>query len=109
MKYKLVIFDFDGVIQDSWEHSYGLNLRDWADLSPEQHRNLFNGNIYEAYEKMPPSAMSKEEREKFIQTEFYESKKKLSIFPGIDVVIRKMAEVNVLVVNTSAYATSTKE
>ncbi|MEX2010519.1 MAG: HAD-IA family hydrolase [Parcubacteria group bacterium] len=106
---KLIIFDFDGVIVDSWEHSYKRNTRDWPDLKPHDHKKFFMGNIYEALAMLPASTISSEETEKWLNEEYYPTKQKLPIFEGIQNVVRKLADKNTLIVNTSATSFSTKE
>ncbi len=107
---KLIIFDFDGVIADSWRHSYEMNLRDWSDLKPEQHKAFFNGNIHEEIAKMGPSAQSKEEKERWMNEVYFPTKNELPIFAGIDTLIQKLhADGHTLVINTSADADSTKK
>ena len=44
---KAIIFDFDGVICDSFNIAYGINKIIDNDLSSEEYRDFFNGNIYE--------------------------------------------------------------
>jgi phosphoglycolate phosphatase-like HAD superfamily hydrolase len=109
MNKKVIIFDFDGVIIDSWHHSYSRNLKDWPDLQPHQHKSFFNGNIFEEIAKMPPSVVSKEDMEKWLLEEFYPAKKKLPMFVGIAEVVKKLAEEYILVINTSATFISTQE
>lgn len=44
---KAVIFDFDGVLIDSFEIGYGVQAKLWKDISREEYRDMFNGNVYE--------------------------------------------------------------
>jgi HAD superfamily hydrolase (TIGR01509 family) len=106
---KLIIFDFDGVIIDSWEHSYKRNVRDWPHMKPHEHKSLFNGNIHEEIEKMPPSVVDKEETQRWLAAEYFPQKMSLPLFEGIHEVIKKLSKKNTLVINTSATSTSTKE
>ncbi len=106
---KVIVFDFDGVIIDSWAHGYAMNLEDWPDLKPAEHRRLFSGNIHEEVAKMPPSRLSAEQKEQYMQEVYYPQKKTLSVFAGIGEVIKKLAEHSILVINTSADAFSTEE
>ena len=106
---KLVIFDFDGVIIDSWKHAYEMNLRDWPDLKPEQHKSFFNGNIHEEITKLGPSVQTKEEKDRWMKDVYYPTKNDLPVFAGIDAVIKKLQPSYTLIINTSADAKSTKE
>lgn len=99
---RVIIFDFDGVIIDSWQLAYERNLRDWPDLKPEEHKSFFNTNIYEELAKMPPSLQTKEERKKYLNTEYFPAKNKLPIFPKIREVLEKLSISSKLVINTSA-------
>lgn len=106
---KLIIFDFDGVIVDSWKHSYEMNLRDWPNLKPEQHKSFFNGNIHEEIAKLEPSVQTAEEKNQWMENVYFPTKNDLPIFAGIDVIIKKLRSSYALVINTSADAKSTKE
>ncbi len=106
---KLIIFDFDGVIIDSWKHSYEMNVRDWPALKPEQHKVLFNGNIHEEIKKLGRSVQTKEERDRWIREVYLPTKNDLPIFAGIDALIKKLYPLYTLVINTSASAESTKQ
>lgn len=52
MDSKAIIFDFDGVLADSFDHVYALNKIAMAkfgiNLSKEQYKDFFNGNIHAA-------------------------------------------------------------
>jgi len=45
---KLIIFDFDGVIVDSFAISFGVNRKLGSAVDIDQYRSFFEGNIYEA-------------------------------------------------------------
>ena len=46
-----IIFDFDGVLHDTFELVYGISARTIGkELSREEYKNFFNGNIYERAE-----------------------------------------------------------
>lgn len=105
---KVIIFDFDGVIIDSWEHAYVGNLRNWPDLKPEEHRNFFNGNIYEELEKMPEPLYSSEDHKKWWDEIHSLTKKDLPTFDGMKEALKKLSENYILSINTSSDAVSTK-
>ena len=46
---KAVLFDFDGVIHDTFEHSFGINKSMYPTLTKEEYLKWFDGNIYEGY------------------------------------------------------------
>jgi len=43
---KLIIFDFDGVIEDNYELHYALSKKQIVDITREEHKKLFEGNIH---------------------------------------------------------------
>lgn len=49
---KIVLFDFDGVLVDSAELSYQINIKSQPELTKEAWKKLFEGNIYDAQEKL---------------------------------------------------------
>lgn len=56
---RAVLFDFDGVIHDTFEHSFEINKMIYLDLTIEEYQKWFDGNIYEGY------TISKEKHEIF--------------------------------------------
>jgi phosphoglycolate phosphatase len=49
---KIIVFDFDGVIIDNYELHYQMCRVGIKDLSREEHRGLFDGNIHVEREKL---------------------------------------------------------
>ncbi|MBR9705076.1 HAD family hydrolase [Candidatus Pacearchaeota archaeon] len=49
---KIIIFDFDGVIENTYEKHFQLSKKQFKNLTREEHRELFEGNIYEKREKL---------------------------------------------------------
>lgn len=48
---KTIIFDFDGVIHDTFELAYKINTKLFGEgLTEEKYRDFFNGNIFECTE-----------------------------------------------------------
>ena len=47
---KLLIFDFDGVIENTFELSYGLLKEQFSELTHEEYRTWFDGNLFESLE-----------------------------------------------------------
>lgn len=45
---KLVLFDFDGVLVDTLDIAYGINLEVQPDLTLEKYKSFFEGNIHTA-------------------------------------------------------------
>lgn len=49
----LLMFDFDGVLIDSFDVSYGITRLKNPDMSVDEYRDLFAGNIYETLKQRP--------------------------------------------------------
>jgi len=67
---KFGIFDFDGVIHDTFELAYKINVEILGDcLTREDYRNFFNGNIYDNVK------VTKRDSEKYfeLQNKLFES------------------------------------
>ena len=52
LRKKIVLFDFDGVIVDSFDISYQAASKIHPELTREKQKDLFNGNIYDAEGEM---------------------------------------------------------
>ncbi|MDO8592641.1 MAG: HAD family hydrolase [bacterium] len=55
---KAVIFDFDGVIHDTLQLAYKINLKIYKNISLEEYKDFFNGNVYE-HKKVTVAATEK--------------------------------------------------
>ena len=49
---KLIMFDFDGVIDNNYDLSFELNGKKFTDLTREEHKKIYEGNIHEEREKL---------------------------------------------------------
>ncbi|PIR03956.1 MAG: hypothetical protein COV59_02115 [Candidatus Magasanikbacteria bacterium CG11_big_fil_rev_8_21_14_0_20_39_34] len=49
---KLIIFDFDGVLLNNYELHYNFSQNQITDITREEHRRLFDGNIHIEREKL---------------------------------------------------------
>ncbi len=49
---KLIIFDFDGVIDNNYDLSFELNGKKFIDLTREEHKKIYEGNIHNEREKL---------------------------------------------------------
>ncbi len=63
---KTIIFDFDGVIHDTFELAYGSHKKIHPESSREDYRSYFEGNIIEKMSK----SFDKESKSKFRELEF---------------------------------------
>lgn len=87
---KAVIFDFDGVIHDTFELGHGLNKKIYGDFSEEDFKNLFDGNLYahkivspdkiEMFFRMAESEYAKLRITDDVKDELLRLKKKYDIF-----------------------------
>lgn len=96
---KAVVFDFDGVIHDTYEMAYQIDREaSGGNLTREQHRDFFNGNIFER-------VIVDEEKEKIESEIFYrlqnEAFKYLKIDENIKNNLEKLAKDYVLFVISS--------
>lgn len=49
---KLIMFDFDGVIDNNYELNFELSQRKFLDFTREEHKKLFEGNVHVEREKL---------------------------------------------------------
>lgn len=49
---KLIMFDFDGVIDNNYELHFDLSVKKFIDFTREEHKKLFEGNIHVEREKL---------------------------------------------------------
>ena len=49
---KLIMFDFDGVIDNNYELSFELNEKKFSSLTREEHKKIYEGNIHLEREKL---------------------------------------------------------
>jgi len=98
-KNKIIIFDFDGVVVDSCQVSFGINKEIVADFEYSEWQSWFEGNIHENIRK---DLMSEE-----IQFDFYEkyNVRILELLPieGIEEVLKKLISMKFkLIINSSS-------
>ncbi len=88
---KAIIFDFDGVIADTFDFAYKINHQLFPELTVEEYRSLFEGNINDHRW----GTISDEERQKHNEHFFslYQPElMKLGIVPGMDKVIKEWSQ-----------------
>ena len=83
---KLIVFDFDGVILDNYELHYQMCKVGINDLSREEHRRLFDGNIHVEREKLKDRNTGYD-----IKGEFNEAKKFMIIDDLVKSELEKMS------------------
>lgn len=103
-KTKLIIFDFDGVLADSFDNFY-LFIRDAMKhvglfLAPDEYRNFFIGNVHQGFidfinDKKKYSAFSKFRKSNY--DKYYTAK----LFPGASEVLRALEKKYILTIASS--------
>ncbi len=101
-KKKIILFDFDGVIADSFEIAFEINkIIDPNIVTESDYRNLFYGNINDWGRK---SSYGKEEINR-INEEFFKryipQMEKVKMFPGMKAVIAELREKYILIIISS--------
>jgi len=72
MKPKLIIFDFDGVLTDSYDVCLKVSREFIPELSDEDYKVLFKGNIYQALEEDKSADITIKAAENNLYFEIYE-------------------------------------
>jgi len=94
---KIIIFDFDEVIEDNYELHYQLNTQKIKDLTREEHKKLFEGNIHEERAKLSNRNTGFE-----IQTPLNEARKNAKIKTDLKEILIQLAKRYSLGIITSA-------
>jgi len=108
MPKQFILFDFDGVIVDSFQAAYDVARMICPHLTEEQHRTRFEGNIHDWEE--PVDRHTKECRQDIDFFAEYMPRLKISvIFPGMREVISGLAKGYTLVIVSSTVSSSIQE
>lgn len=100
MKKKIVLFDFDGVIVDSFEIGYQVARKLYPGLTREMERNFFNGNIYgSAKQIIKKNFFTK--AEKTFSTEYVPKLLQLSPIEGMQKTLEQLEKSYQLIVVSS--------
>jgi phosphoglycolate phosphatase len=100
---KFVLFDFDGVIADTWGVAFETAQTIFPSFDEESYRRMFDGNVYEAHDEM----VLKNERERATDIEWFDVyvpkfEAQAKLFPGMREAIEKLSHKHVLVIVSSA-------
>ncbi len=103
MNKKIILFDFDGVIADSYSINFEINkIIDPKSITKEDFQNLFNGNIND--DGLKSLSYSQEEIKK-INEDFFAKytpqMEKVRIFPGMKEVVEELAKNYTLLIISS--------
>jgi len=103
MSEKKIIFDFDGVIVDSFAMGLALTRRlDNPEIADGEYRSLFLGNIFETGPKKKlPTFDSEVNRQNYYQ-HYRAGLMQLSVVPGMDALIEELASRHQLHIVSSA-------
>jgi phosphoglycolate phosphatase len=83
---KAIIFEFDGVIHDTYEMAFRINFEiSGKKLTREQHRDFFNGNVFE-------KVVVDEQKEKELNEKFYKRQNEAYKYLKTDENIKKTLE-----------------
>ncbi len=86
--YKLLLFDFDGVIVNTFEFCYAIRAQFNPGYSRQEYLDRFKGNIYRELATEHPNQPDNETFFRLYEPEL----QKLSLVPGIAEVIRQAAQ-----------------
>lgn len=109
MHIKTIIFDFDGVLADSFDTFYPL-IRDAMNytglsLTPDQYRNFFVSNVHQGFKDFINNEEKyltfKEFRSTNYDKYYYNKKRGAKLFPGIPEFIKKLSRKYTLTVASS--------
>jgi len=100
---KVIVFDLDGVIVDSVDIMYELTQGEFPDVTREEHKNLFKENIHDALKKTNLRRIEETPEHK-AERHTIHSQNKLNVllYPGVKEMLAKLAEENILTLNTSS-------
>ncbi|HVO28755.1 MAG TPA: HAD hydrolase-like protein [Candidatus Paceibacterota bacterium] len=98
-KRKLIFFDFDGVIADSFSAAFGVNKMMSPSVSEDDYRKRFDGNINESAANVPAKEEPRTDIDFF--REYRPLLLKSRIFPDVPEVIKKLAGEFTLVIVSS--------
>lgn len=105
MTIKTIIFDFDGVLADSFKHVYALNKDSMAEvgikLSEEQYRKFFVGNIHSGFREFIKDDALFEKFSELRQQNFGKYYSAVKLFPETAEFINKIKRKFILAVASS--------
>ena len=104
----VVLFDFDGVLVDSFEMSYQVALKFDPGLTREQQREFFNGNVYEEVERSTGKSITEEDDRAFYK-EYIPQLMDLSPIQDISRVLGELKNIYTLVVISSTISSPIAE
>lgn len=104
----VILFDFDGVLVDSFEMSYQVTLKFDPGLTREQQKAFFDGNVYEEVERNTGKSITEEDDHAFYE-EYIPQLMNLSPVEGISQVLEELKDVYTLIVISSTISSPIAE
>jgi phosphoglycolate phosphatase len=106
MQKKFLLFDFDGVLTDSFNQAFSVTktIRPWI-TTEEEYRDLFMGNVYEvlaSHEKSDARLLTTQVEDGFF-VKYFELMKHVDVIPAMREIIPILAESHRLIIISSAY------
>lgn len=99
---KVVVFDFDGVLADSFDALYRFNREAMAsvsvELSPDQYRSLFDLNVHRGFRAFIPDDATYRQFVTFKKENFKKYYEDVDLFPGASELIRSIASTHTLAI-----------
>jgi HAD superfamily hydrolase (TIGR01509 family) len=105
---KTILFDFDGVIIDSFGGAFGVNKKLEPALTEEWMRRRFEGNINDSYIDEKGRPATEEENKEFFNL-YIPAMMKFKIFPGMLNVIKKLSKNYQLIIISSTISSPIRE
>ncbi len=105
MSIKVIVFDFDGVLADSFDVLYNLNREAMVlvgvSLSREQYRDLFDTNIHQGFRRLILDETAYNSFIAFKKENFASRYEGVGVFPGITSAVRDLAGRYTLAISSS--------
>src|SRR3989344_9400224 len=96
----IVLFDFDAVIVDSFEMSYHVTLKFDPELTREQKKAFFDGNLYEEVERSTGKSITQEDDRAYYEA-YIPQLMNLAPVKGISQVLGELQNVYTLIIISS--------
>ncbi len=88
---KYLLFDFDGVIADSFDSAFIINSKIRPGVTVQGYRDYFNGNVYDAVAKQVEKPLGEESVKSFF-AEYETAINKVSCINGMPEVIKSLGK-----------------
>lgn len=96
------MFDFDGVLIDSFDVTYGLTRFKHPDMSADEYRDLFVGNIYDTIKNLPTKITDKPMTNAEYFDLYAEAMQTRQLIPEMVSVVRGLEDTHQLSIVTSS-------